>query len=189
MNEAMRGYMSNVIRTPLVGQVRDDSMLKMLEKVKAHEFSDLHNVPDGERNWRGERTRREVLDFAQMIVFADPSLAPAMCEVWNDELRHRNPELFLEMKWEAEVLLDWTRGWPERHFEQIVERHDLTYQFSDDHRYFQAGASSFSRIQQFKEICIKNGWFTEKFAIDTWNAAVDKKIKSDYAYQFKWATK
>jgi vacuolar-type H+-ATPase subunit H len=65
-------------------------------------------------------------------------------------------------------------------FTKMVVRHDLTYAYSDDHRYWQAGRASAQRIEEARK---QLPW---AIARAIWNAEVDRKIATDAREQFYW---
>ena len=65
-------------------------------------------------------------------------------------------------------------------FEKLVAAHDLTYSYSDDHRYWVKGEESMKKIHELmktlpKEECVK-----------IWNKYVDKKIMPGSREMFYW---
>mgnify|MGYP003507225942 CR=1 FL=1 len=65
-------------------------------------------------------------------------------------------------------------------FEDLVAHHDLTYSYSDDHRYWTKGEESMKKIRALmkelpKEECVK-----------IWNKYVDKKILPGSREMFYW---
>lgn len=65
-------------------------------------------------------------------------------------------------------------------FRELVEKHDLTYNYSDDHRAYSNGERQYKEIMELsKEIPIE-----EAKAI--WNANVEKKMRKEVWSEFKW---
>lgn len=65
-------------------------------------------------------------------------------------------------------------------FKAMVEKHDLTYAYSDDHRYWVAGEASMKAIREAAAKLPRN------VVVETWNAVVDKKIVAGAREQFYW---
>lgn len=65
-------------------------------------------------------------------------------------------------------------------FENACARHDLTYSYSDDGRWYRAGLASEDRIQK----AAKN--FPREDVERIWNAMVDRKVVEDVRPQFYW---
>ena len=65
-------------------------------------------------------------------------------------------------------------------FKELVRAHDLTYQYSDDHRYWSRGSRQYSEIRTLaKEIGME-------IAMEIWNKEVDRKLREDSREQFYW---
>jgi len=56
----------------------------------------------------------------------------------------------------------------------LLERHDLTYDYSDDHRYWVAGQASWSKIQEVAET------IPRKYFNIEWNRVVRKKFNEEF---------
>lgn len=65
-------------------------------------------------------------------------------------------------------------------FEQACGRHDLTYAYSDDGRWYDAGRRSEDRIRKAAEK------FDRAEVERIWNAAVDAKMLEGHREQFYW---
>lgn len=65
-------------------------------------------------------------------------------------------------------------------FENACQRHDLTYSYSDDHRYWTAGCASHDRIRKAAE------QFPRDDVERIWNAVVDTKLVPEVRSQFYW---
>lgn len=68
----------------------------------------------------------------------------------------------------------------EEEFRNMCQRHDLTYDFSDDHRVWMNGQKEFDRIKAIaKEL-------PRETAVRIWNEVVDTKIVPECRTQFYW---
>lgn len=67
-----------------------------------------------------------------------------------------------------------------KEFEEMVNRHDLTYSYSDDHRYWSAG------VAQEKAIIEAAKQFPIEDVKRIWNAMVDKKLIEEARKPFYW---
>lgn len=65
-------------------------------------------------------------------------------------------------------------------FEKLVNNHDLTYSYSDDHRYWSAG------VAQEKIIIEAAKSFPVEDVKRIWNAAVDRKLIEGCREPFYW---
>lgn len=65
-------------------------------------------------------------------------------------------------------------------FERACQHHDLTYSYSDDHRYWTAGCASHDRIRKAAE------QFPREDVERIWNAVVDTKLVPEARSQFYW---
>lgn len=65
-------------------------------------------------------------------------------------------------------------------FRKMCMSHDLTYEYSDDARYWRAGCKSLTAIQ----VAAKD--LPREDAVRIWNEVVDLKIKAGYGENFKW---
>lgn len=65
-------------------------------------------------------------------------------------------------------------------FAKMVRNHDLTYQYSDDARYWRAGEESMTNIR----IAAKE--LPREEVVKIWNAEVDRKLVEGYREPFYW---
>jgi hypothetical protein len=65
-------------------------------------------------------------------------------------------------------------------FEQEVNRHDLTYSYSDDHSVWQRGSAHYAKIRKAADSLPRED--VER----VWNAMVDKRLIEDVRPQFYW---
>jgi len=70
-------------------------------------------------------------------------------------------------------------------FSRMVSSHDLTYQYSDDHRYYSAGSNSYNQIRQLAEELRELGAYDQ--AVTIWNTNVDQKLVPNARKQFYWS--
>lgn len=67
-----------------------------------------------------------------------------------------------------------------KEFEKMVNGHDLTYSYSDDHRVWQNGSAQHTRIRTAAKL----------LPVDDvkriWNAKVDKALSEGYREPFYW---
>lgn len=68
-------------------------------------------------------------------------------------------------------------------FLKMCRDHDLTYSYSDDHRYFMAGHHSLLKILDFAKTIDADD------AARIWNQVVDEKIKKGSRGQYYWGDK
>ena len=68
----------------------------------------------------------------------------------------------------------------EQEFVDLVAKHDLTYEYSDDHRYWKAGSASMDKINALA------AQLPREFVVATWNATVDMKIVEAYRKDWYW---
>lgn len=64
-------------------------------------------------------------------------------------------------------------------FNEMVAKHDLTYQYSDDHRWWKAGQASITRIREAMQ------QLPDELTHAIWNTHVDRKL-ADGKEQFYW---
>jgi len=69
-------------------------------------------------------------------------------------------------------------------FSKLVSSHDLTYQYSDDQRYYSAGRNSYNRIRQVAEELKQLGAYDQ--AVTIWNSNVDQKLTPNARQGFYW---
>lgn len=69
----------------------------------------------------------------------------------------------------------------EGQFRRMVQAHDLTYSYSDDHSYWVRGQASINRIRAAKE------HVDPEVAVQIWNECVDSKIAEQAREQFYWS--
>ncbi len=65
-------------------------------------------------------------------------------------------------------------------FIKMVNDHDLTYTYSDDGAMFRRGADSLYAIKAAGHN------FDRAFVVETWNAAVNAKLKEGFRTGFYW---
>lgn len=63
-------------------------------------------------------------------------------------------------------------------FDDMCRCHDLTYAFSDDHRYWVAGEASIAKIREASKNILPDE------ASEIWNKWVDKAVSKEFAHQF-----
>jgi hypothetical protein len=68
----------------------------------------------------------------------------------------------------------------EAEFEEACKRHDLTFEYSDDHSVWQRGCSSLAKLR-----AMANELGLDK-AVPIWNRIVDTKLVADARQQFYW---
>jgi hypothetical protein len=64
-------------------------------------------------------------------------------------------------------------------FKKLIEEHDLTYEMSDDDRYYRAGRQSLAIIK------FESKQFEPDLVIQIWNEQVAKKLVDGYRKQFE----
>lgn len=69
-------------------------------------------------------------------------------------------------------------------FEKLVAGHDITYQYSDDNRYYSAGRQQFAQIIDLADQLKELGAYDQAQRI--WNANVDQKLVPNAREQFYW---
>jgi hypothetical protein len=67
-------------------------------------------------------------------------------------------------------------------FKRLCQQHDLTYSYSDDHRYWRAGFSEWNAIRELADLIGKD------VAAPIWNEVVDQKIAEESRHLFYWKT-
>lgn len=66
-------------------------------------------------------------------------------------------------------------------FAQIVKRHDLTYEYSDDNYYYRQGQASYDAIVEAAR------HLPREDVVRIWNAEVDRKLNGDiHRIGFYW---
>jgi len=68
----------------------------------------------------------------------------------------------------------------EQEFRALCERHDLTYAYSDDHRYWKAG------VQTYDEVKAAAATLPRDVAVRVWNEVVDAKLMPESREMFYW---
>lgn len=68
----------------------------------------------------------------------------------------------------------------EDEFRQLCKSHDLTYEYSDDHSYWQRGSASLAKVQAAAK------QLDRETAVRIWNEVVDKKIIPEGRAQWYW---
>ena len=66
-------------------------------------------------------------------------------------------------------------------FTNLVNEHDLTYEYSDDFSYWRRGNASYNRIVEEA----KN--FPREKVVEIWNAMVRKSVVEECWHQFYWS--
>lgn len=110
------------------------------------------------------------------------SLIPIVCHnfIGTEEDRKEYEALVARRGWEEVALKKVAPATAEEYLDYLVERHDLTYAYSDDHSYWVAGERSLDKIRRVaKEVA-------RDVAVNIWNAWVDKKIVPDSRQYFYW---
>ena len=74
-------------------------------------------------------------------------------------------------------------------FKKLVDRHDLTYSYSDDGNAWRRGDASMKAIRDMKLALIKEDPANEEKCIKIWNDAVDKKIAASSREDWYWSKK
>lgn len=68
----------------------------------------------------------------------------------------------------------------EEEFRKLCKNHDLTYEYSDDHRYWTKGNQTLAEVQaKAKEL-------DREVAVRIWNEVVDQKIVEGRRDQWYW---
>lgn len=67
-----------------------------------------------------------------------------------------------------------------KEFEEMVNRHDLTYDYSDDGSVWRAGLASFRKIKEASTL------FPIEDVTRIWNTMVDKKLIEEARKPFYW---
>ena len=65
-------------------------------------------------------------------------------------------------------------------FRKLCENHDLTYSYSDDNRYYEAGR------RQYSEITSAAKKLPRADVVRIWNEVVDKKLRPEGRGLFYW---
>jgi len=65
-------------------------------------------------------------------------------------------------------------------FRAMVQRHDLTYSYSDDHRYWVSGSKSYAEIKHAAK------QFNRADVVRVWNEVVDTKLVENARSSFYW---
>lgn len=74
-------------------------------------------------------------------------------------------------------------------FDELVEGHDLTYSYSDDHRYWTRGEESMRKIRAMRDRLIAQDPENKKKCAEIWNKWVDKKLVKSEAPNWYWDEK
>lgn len=74
-------------------------------------------------------------------------------------------------------------------FDKLVGAHDLTYEYSDDHRYWVKGKESLSQIRGMMSRLVAQDPANKKKCVDIWNKWVDKKLVKSEAPNWYWEEK
>lgn len=69
----------------------------------------------------------------------------------------------------------------EAEFRGMCQRHDLTYEYSDDHRYWERGVASYTALCKFANT------LPRATAVRIWNEVIDTKIVEGSRPQFYWS--
>jgi hypothetical protein len=70
-----------------------------------------------------------------------------------------------------------------KEFEEMVRRHDLTYEWSDDHSCWKSGQFSYNRIRQAA------AELPQEDVVRIWNEVVDEKVSEFSRSMFYWKVK
>ena len=65
-------------------------------------------------------------------------------------------------------------------FRELCKKHDLTYNFSDDSRSYNAGRDSYAAIRKAADE------LPAEVAIKIWNEIVDEKLAPGHGAGYKW---
>ena len=65
-------------------------------------------------------------------------------------------------------------------FLRLCREHDLTYSYSDDYRYYEAGERQYRRIRKFAERLDNHR------VAEIWNAVADEKLQPRLCKDFYW---
>ena len=68
----------------------------------------------------------------------------------------------------------------EAEFLRLCREHDLTYSYSDDYRYYEAGERQYRRLRKFAERLDKQR------VAELWNTVVDEKLQPRLRRDFYW---
>ena len=68
----------------------------------------------------------------------------------------------------------------EQEFQGLCERHDLTFDYSDDHGCWQAGCASLAKVREAAK------QLPPEVAARIWNSVVDTKLVEDARESFYW---
>lgn len=74
-------------------------------------------------------------------------------------------------------------------FKKLVERHDLTYSYSDDFRSYSRGEASAKEIMTMKEKLIKEDPANEEKINKIWNDNIDKNFTEAERKNWYWGVK
>ena len=80
----------------------------------------------------------------------------------------------------ADNLPDTTKKMRWKAFKEMVDQHDLTYSYSDDHRWYSLGCKSYDAIMQAAK------QFPRANVVKCWNAMVDRNLIESAREQFYW---
>jgi hypothetical protein len=62
----------------------------------------------------------------------------------------------------------------------LIARHDLTFEYSDDHRAWKRGSESLAEIRRVAKE------FPREQVVEIWNRHVDRKLREGYRDSFYW---
>lgn len=68
----------------------------------------------------------------------------------------------------------------EKTFYEMCKRHDLTFEMSDDFRWYKEGCKSLDAIRDFAKQLLRSR------AVEIWNLVCDEKLNPDGAKRFYW---
>lgn len=68
----------------------------------------------------------------------------------------------------------------EEAFFELAKRHDLTFEYSDDHSVWQRGCDSLAKVREAAKS------LPPDVAARIWNSVVDTKMREGYRDQFYW---
>jgi hypothetical protein len=66
-------------------------------------------------------------------------------------------------------------------FKKLVDNHDLTYMYSDDHRHYSAGRASWEKIRRMASSLKKEDVHS------IWNGMCDRVLTAEFAPNFYWS--
>ena len=141
----------------------EDKFDRCVEKVK----EDSKDMKDGDPCWKGY----EMVGMKEKNGKEVPNCVPKKSSIVFDIFKSAQEEI-VEENGDLEKKLD--------EFKRLVAQHDLTYEYSDDSRYYNAGRQSYSKIRALAD------QLPEEETKRIWNAMVDRKLVPNAREQFYW---